>query len=442
MLNYDVLFIVFIKSLVDWEKANLTLASVCRNWRHAALATPQIWSRINFDAFVHPNYYQLCLDRSGTAPLHVAIPLLFSTKLVEVFPSITTRIVCMKITDSYRFLCNQFPTLERLELVCSIQDLAEDEEGRRFLSDTSRFPRLRELCISESSEELLGIIMMQNKGFWGLEKLAIPCDYQRHWASIIEGVSSTLVSLHLDVRYSTYQPIQVVSLPRLRHLQITMRTPVPLELDVDAPLPESVDEGHGFASANYVTLMLRHPRCAKELCSGNFPITMGHYPELRRLWIRDCTPSNGRMIESLKARICDWPGLETVMYSDSSKYRKTKVHEAQIIGAPPPHGPVFWEIWDVIHATGMPITLREFVLSDMSLPGSIPRKVCVSSSTFHDFRRAQQDIERMSGFNLLTKAGSCSQRLLKGTYQSANVEHDMKNKLNSRYAYCIREGTP
>jgi hypothetical protein len=402
-------------SLVDWEKANLTLASVCRNWRHAALATPQMWSRINFTAFVHPNYHKMCIGRSGAAPLHVGIPPMYSADLAEILPSITARIICMKITDSYRFLCNQFPALERLELVCPVQDLTEDKEGWHFLSEPSRFPRLRELCISECSGEPIGTIVIQKMDFWALQKLVIPCDHQRHWIAIVKGVSSTLVSLHLDVRYKLHHPTQLVSLPRLRHLQVTMNTLLPLELEIDAPLLESVDEGPSFGTSNCVRLMLRHPQSVKELSSGNFPITLGHYPELRHMWMRDCTPFNGKMIESLQARICDWPELETVMYYDSSKYRRMKAHEAHITGAPTPHGPVFWEIWDVIHATGRHITLRDFAPSDMSLPGSIQRKVCVFPSIFYVIRCTQQDTERMPGFSLLSKGRSGNQGPLKAS---------------------------
>jgi hypothetical protein len=55
-----------------------------------------------------------------------------------------------------------------------------------------------------------------------------------------------------------------------------------------------------------------------------------------------------------------------------------KLYEGQTTGAPIPHDLFYWEIWAIIRATGLNITLQVFSLSDLNLLGPIKRK-CISS---------------------------------------------------------------
>jgi hypothetical protein len=216
-------------------------------------------------------------------------------------------------------------------------------------------------------------------GFVELQKLEVMCKRNPDWFHIIYGVSRTIISLRLGIlskpASSTYQFL----LPKLRHLQIdTYNDEVHLELDIDAPLLESVDEGYLTGRGNFTVIRLQNPASVRYLHSGVFPLGLVSYPGLRRLWLRGFVSSTESMMESLRSQISFCPALEAIFYFDRLQYRRMDSGDFRRCTPSNLRGQVFLEIAALIKGTGRDITVQEYNPSELDLPSSMKRSVSVS----------------------------------------------------------------
>ena len=381
ILSQDILSVIFLITMIDWEQAPFVLGAVCRHWRQSTLKTPQLWCRVTYKAASNPRYLRAVLTRSGTALLHVGIPSSPIAELHHVFPAIVGRIVCLRINDRFRFLDYCFPVLERLELQNTRTDRLEDDYGRYTLSVTARFPKLRELCILGVTEFFLQRILTQVTGFRALQALELSCDSLSYWTSIVKTVSNQLISLHLRVLHyldSCISSSRQFFLPKLRHFRISTYVPANyLSLRLDAPRLESIDERSDLNRPNVPTIHLRYPQSVKELNTGSFPLCLWSYPGLRRLWIRDTIGSKQAMIHSLRTQLHLCLQLKEIIYYNRAEYTQIRPRGtgARWGRCPIPRGPTFWEIWVVVRNSSRDITVRGFLPSDLTLPGSFLPKV-------------------------------------------------------------------
>ena len=218
MLNYDVLSTIFVWSCAKSEASPVKLASVCRQWREVALATPQIWTKISCYTSKNSKYIEMHVNRSKNLPLDVTIPEdARELRLKDLVPS---RIRSIVITDNYRYLVRHFPLLERLELVTKSHDRDVEQLFETSFSLMDRFLKLRELCILHISYPVsVWVAKSQFCGFPPLQKLEI--GGQEYWNTIVDHLSTTLVSLHLSMGSFGWPDVIEFALPQLRYLHIT-----------------------------------------------------------------------------------------------------------------------------------------------------------------------------------------------------------------------------
>ena len=385
-INYDILSIVFILTIIDWERGPLVLSWVCRLWRLAALNMPQLWCRITPNIASNPELLAMFLSRSGTIHLHVGVPRFPSRELTKLFPSIVNRIVCMRVSESAQFLDNDFVALEKLELLSANPLLGE----RPYLPSISRFPRLRDLSLLESSHLILRPISLQTSNFPPLQALGLRCETQSFWRSILQNVSRCLISLHLLFRdgWETFELPGKVSLPQLRYLRIT--NPVASErstfLHLDAPRLEYVHESYWLSTRCSAKILLTNPDTVKELSTCASLLTLAPYPGLRKLWLLgEKIIDIQLMFESLESEIQFCPGLEAIFYSSrwgdwdawgKQEFRIEENLDLVIYDEAP------YRIWDIVQRAGRKIQVWTFRASDLSLPGSLPPRVCFYFSPF------------------------------------------------------------
>jgi hypothetical protein len=330
---------------------------------------------IDLGATTRPSNLRILLERSQPCALHIFLPSVASHEQLAVLSSAADRIICMTISDC-RFLQNQFPLLERLELTVGPGAYRNTDDDRQGLSEASSFPQLRQLCLVGVSTHALCQVSVPRNGFAGLEKLEIMCGHPPHWLRIVQSVSNTLVSLVLHLFYHPDHPTYNFSFPRLRHLEITKKyDPILLVLDLDAPRLESIDEGIGINERNdtHTMIRLRNPKSVKQLRSGCFPLNLTHYPALRKLWISDNTEYTQTMLRSLKGQIASCPELKAVLYCDHSRHAET-TNGPYLYRRP---APVFPAIVDLVRRTGRAITVREFLPNELDLPGAMQQSVSI-----------------------------------------------------------------
>jgi F-box-like len=384
-LNYDVLSIIFVISLAEWETAALTLSSVCRLWRYIALSTPQIWSRIDLDPPNNPSILRLFLERSKPRPLHILIPSCASDTQLELLSSATDRILCMKITNNFRFLQRQFPALERLELHLN---------SHCYIFQSCRFPQLRELSLASDYTATRLRISAEQTGFTGLQKLKILNEATTQWSKIVQSASSTLVSLTLDAVHPSNPQTCRFFFPQLRHLRVTKTGwGIRLLLDLDAPILESIEEGFGVGIIDGVSIRLRDPSSVKQVLVESLAARLTPYPALRELWI-DCRKyydglTKNETLDSLGHQINSCPDLDAVFYCGGSQRR------ALWIGEHIPPGSIFTVISDLVQETGRDIAVREFLPTRLDLPGSMRRSVSILPTVIDFLVVTDQNVERV-----------------------------------------------
>jgi hypothetical protein len=393
-LNYDVLSLILIISSFDWVSAPLTLASVCRLWRHVAISTPQIWTRIDFETSKRSKGLKAYLSRSESLPLHICISSRPSAKLRPLLPAIANRVACMRIIDNCYILNHLFPVLESLKLMSSIVDTGGKQTSHMYLSDASWYPKLKEIRILYASEVALGAISRHPQGFRALQKLELRCDRQSHWINIIQSVSNTLVSLYMRIQHAPEAGTHQFFLPKLRHLRITTFSGrYPLILVINAPLLESLDESCFTTGISYTSLRLQDPSSVKYLHTDSFPLNIGPYLELQRLWVQDnpafsqdhewnSAISAIEFTQLLKTHILSHLKLEAIMYRRDTSFNRGKRQQVN-------SGNVVAEIRAVVHETGRDILVREFVPSELNLPGSMLSNVSVKITVVHAHRHLQ-----------------------------------------------------
>ena len=254
------------------------------------------------------------LQRSKLCPLHIKIWKVKSDEQSWFFSSAASKIVCMTIVDGCcTLLQGQFPVLERLEL-----DLGPAEgrrlQGWQYLSRLCQSPQLQELRLVRVPGPTLVLLSTQLTGFVVLQKLEISCGCPSDWINMIQGASKTLLSLVLRLWHGSTHPAYQLSLPRLRHLQITrVSDRAELVLDIDAPHLESVEERFGVGSEGRIVIRLRDPRSVKHLRIERQRLDLPSYPALRKLWITGNMQYNFGMLHSLMNQIAFCWELEAVL---------------------------------------------------------------------------------------------------------------------------------
>jgi hypothetical protein len=242
----------------------------------------------------------------------------------------------------------------------------------------SRFPQLRELCLSGESTDALCRISVPQTGLAALRKLEILCGYRSHWLGIVQTVSATLVSLTLCFLCRPAYSECHFSFPQLRHLGITKRCDaVPMVLDLDAPRLESIEHGLGVGARDGILIRLRNPRTVKQLRTESYLLDLTPYPALRKLWINGNMYYNHKMLQSLKCQIISCPELEAIMYCDQPQRWEPMYGEYQYC----PLGSAFTAIVDLVRETGRDITVREFLPTELDLPGAVQRSVSIPLTT-------------------------------------------------------------
>jgi hypothetical protein len=330
---------------------------------------PQMWSRIELITSISPSKLRIILKCTKPQPLHMVIPSSASKEQLKLLSSATDRIVCMSIDGRLRFLQNQFPILERLELG---PGESPNLYGLQCLSHACRFPKLREFSLQAVPLYINYEMMSLRPRFVGLQKLNLSCFLSPHWLEIIQGVSSTLVSLVLRIwNIADYPTLQLhCSFPRLRHLRIIKGSDSrDLTFNLDAPQLEFIE--HVFRWHNWITwdsipIRLRNPRSVKQLRIMVHDFDLSAYPALRKLWIDGNTDGSDIMLRSLGDRIASCQELETILLSDQYG------HAGKVVPA----------FVDVIRKTGRDIAVREFLPTDLDLPGAMRRSVSIAATAF------------------------------------------------------------
>jgi hypothetical protein len=204
--------------------------------------------------------------------------------------------------------------------------------------------------------------------FARLQQLEISSWDITHSLEIIQGVSSTLVSLVLHVHDSNH--VQLSFLPQLRHLRVIKYT-VSLTrttLDLDAPHLESIHHvfyGPSWGNWTYwdtLQIRPRNPGTVKHLRVMAEKFDASPYPALRTLWIDSHRSPNYGMLEPIGCGIASCPELETILYSHPSG-------EANRI---------FPAILDVVRKTGRHIDVRGILPNQWDLPGDMRRSVSIA----------------------------------------------------------------
>lgn len=322
-LNFDVLTTIFIVSWTTCETHPVTLGSVCRLWRAAALAVPQIWSRIPPTRLGNDEIVLVFLERSRPLPVHIGISSRMTPVQREALYTATERIQCFSVQSECSILTRSFPVLEMLNLA-----ILYDASSPIFplptkstsLLEVSRYPKLRELHIFGLVTPLLRAIAPA-PSFPPLQVLSIDCNGLPYWVMIVENCSSTLVSLSLIIRHLSIEAVHF-DLPHLRYLSIADYLPYYATLiRFDTPKLETLAHVIALsgnpcqAEVPFSILEIADSRYVTHLHVSGINLNITPYPQLRSLTIKDEPRDFIRFREVLTIGIKSCPQLEVIRYS-------------------------------------------------------------------------------------------------------------------------------
>jgi hypothetical protein len=307
----------------------VTLSSVCRLWRVAALAVPLIWSQIPSSEFRNAEIILAFLERSRPLPVHIRISPCMTPTQRMALRTATQRIRCLHVELECSILMSHFPLLERLDLAISYDAGSREVPcTTASLLDVSRYPKLRELNIIVLMTSLLRAIAPA-PSFPPLQVLSIDCDGLPYWVEIVQNCSSTLVSLSLMIRHSDLEVH--FALPHLRRLSIADYLPYHARmLRLDTPKLDSLTHLIGLGGAlsraevPFTILEISDSRHVTDLHVSSINLDITLYPQLRVLTIKDEPRHFDRLRAALVMGIKCCPHLEVIRYSCLTHSSETK----------------------------------------------------------------------------------------------------------------------
>lgn len=178
----------------DW-KSPLGIAAVSRSWRTAVLASPRVWSLLNFGGFKDKETIKLFLERGGQCPLHVCLDYSFPLTL---FQNFSPRLQCLSVYMLPQDQSITFSNLKRLTL------RIPNRLVPLSLVNMVHFPALRYLvCGGSLFSDFSDISDLASwiNNIPPLEGLSLPTATESMWGSIVDRCKSTLVSLKLELRF-------------------------------------------------------------------------------------------------------------------------------------------------------------------------------------------------------------------------------------------------
>lgn len=306
------------------------------------------------------DYIPTILTRSAPLPLHVIIHDLTNYEQLRTAHMAQERIHCMTVRDEVAVFETSFPSLRRIELSVfggAPSDRTTKEDPPSLL-DVYKFPNLRELYLSSCPDWVLTAIL-PTKRFPPLQRLHLICDSGPDWLSLIDNCRNSLVSLTMLLGYPPAPDDLHIVLPKLRHLELAGRG---VKMRIDAPLLESLEEGKYLSERSRSTPFLPHSSAITELYSSRLPLEIARYPQLRTLWL--CPEENAW--EKVGAYVQD--GINACPHLRSIRYRHSR-YSRGISGLDAIKRALLGDFM----ASERRITVEEFVLSQMRLPGAMPR---------------------------------------------------------------------